>query len=245
MEGGGAEADGDGAAVSMLVIATPCYGGTVWQPFTASALETAHELSARKISHGWLWAPGDSLVQRARNNLVAEFLALPRASHLLFIDADIEWKALDVVRLLGHDRDIIGGVYPKKILPTALAMNPLLDDLGRSQRDPKTGAVRVADLATGFMMIKRRVFERMIEAMPHIRYNAFPSDNISDGARSHLAAYFDCSIRDGAYYSEDYEFCRRWQEIGGEVWCDPAIELVHHGAHAYRLAPDSLIRAAT
>jgi hypothetical protein len=56
----------------------------------------------------------DSLVSRARNNLVARAMADKQLTHILFIDADITWEPTSILKLLIADKPIVGGVYPLK-----------------------------------------------------------------------------------------------------------------------------------
>jgi hypothetical protein len=225
-----------------LVIATPTYGG-IAAGYVGSLLATQDLLRREGVPVGVMFVSGDSLVQRGRNKLVAEFMTGP-ASHLLFIDADIEWKPQDVLRLIGHGRDMICGAYPKKQFPPVFALLPRLDAEGRSRRDPRTGAVEIEAAATGFLMIRRQVFARMMQAYPELRYQAYRSDGISEAAREFTYSLFECITTAGAYYSEDYGFCLRWRHIGGDVWVDPAIELVHHGMHGYRCDPRTMFSDA-
>jgi hypothetical protein len=66
----------------------------------------------------------DSLVSRARNNLVAKAMNDPEMTHILFIDSDITWDTIDIFKLILANKPLIGGVYPiknyfwKKIIPT-------------------------------------------------------------------------------------------------------------------------------
>jgi len=244
MTASGPAAATTGAAVGQLLFGIPCYGGAVTQPFLASLLETQKLLLERGIPHGFVFAPGDSLVQRSRNKIVAAFMASPRATHLMFIDSDIEWQAEDVIRLLAHDRDVICGAYVKKQYPLTFALNAVYRDDGMCERDPATGAVRVRDVATGFLMLKRSVFARMMQAYPQLKYRAYETDGVAPEARDFTYSLFDCITTPEGFYSEDYGFCRRWSEIGGECWVDPAIALKHHGMHAYHADPSLMFVAA-
>lgn len=60
--------------------------------------------------------PGDSLVTRARNTLVALFLGSPEYTHLLFIDTDIHFSSDTVFRLLeaSKTKPIVAAPYPMK-----------------------------------------------------------------------------------------------------------------------------------
>ena len=84
--------------------------------------------------------------------------------------------------------------------------------------------MKVDYAGTGFMLIKREVFEKIEEATPHLAHEEI------DGPTH---AFFDTSIEEGVYLSEDYFFCKRWSEIGGDIWMDPTVKLKHHGTCAY------------
>ncbi len=92
------------------------------------------------------------------------------------------------------------------------------------------GAVPILDAPTGFLLIQRHVFIDVILAHPETQY-------LSDTNGRHgepMFALFDCAIVDGRYLSEDYLFSRRWQNMGGTVWCYLPAVLGHVGTHTYR-----------
>ncbi|HEX2887685.1 hypothetical protein [Vineibacter terrae] len=223
--------------VSGLMLATPCYGGVVTSAYLLSMVRTCAALTAHGIRHELVTAAGDSLVARARNTLVAVFMASGH-SHLMFIDADIEWPAEAVVALLGADKDVICGAYPKKVMPRAYAVNFLDGPRAAS------GPIEIKEAAAGFLMIRRGALERMMQAYPQTRYGG--SEGLSPQQRQLTYALFDCLLDDAdgerLYLSEDYGFCRRWRAIGGQVWLDPRIELRHHGATAFAGSTAELLR---
>lgn len=217
-----------------LMLATPCYGGVVTNAYFLSMMRTSAVLMSKGVTHEVVTVPGDSLVTRARNSLLAVFMASPH-SHLLFIDADVEWQPDSVLRLLAADKDMICGAYPKKVQPPTYAVNLKHDGDGRVRQCPSSGAVEILDAAAGFLMIRRPAIERMIAAYPQTRYVASQGLTVEQSAFTH--ALFDCVLEtvDGVprYLSEDFGFCQRWRAIGGEIWLDPTIKLNHHGAMAY------------
>jgi len=87
------------------------------------------------------------------------------------------------------------------------------------------------------MLIKRSVIERMTEAYPELQYNN--DINVDKELDKHTFALFDTIIEKSSkrYLSEDYTFCRRWQELGGQVWLDPNISLNHYGTIPFRGNP--------
>ena len=216
---------------SGLAFGLPCYGGLVHAPTMLALREAEAMLNCLGIATAVITITNESLVQRARNGIVAHFLDTP-CDRLLFVDADIGFTGRDVLRLLAHDRDLIGGLYRKKSLDRIdFAVNWLPNRDNQVPRDTETGAMRCARIATGFMMVKRRVFEDMARSFPQTRYALSPDDGAPGGWREKLHAWFECWIdpATGAYLSEDYAFCDRWRAMGGEVWCDPGLILRHHG----------------
>jgi hypothetical protein len=84
------------------------------------------------------------------------------------------------------------------------------------------------------MLIKRTVFEQMIEA------GATPyGDDIglSEVENNNQYDFFNCTIdSNGRYLTEDWSFCRKWRQIGGVIWADTTVALAHVGY--YRFQPD-------
>lgn len=226
--------------VGNVWIGTPTYGGELTTRYFWSLLQTFRRASDIGLDLQVVTIEHESLVPRARNGIAARFLADPKASHLVFIDADIEWRADDFVRLLAHDVDVVCGIYPKKTLPIEFALHPLTDRNGEAERDPETGRVEIDKAATGFLCIKRHVLQRMIDAGA--------VDKIEKAAgvpEDELAWYYDffpVGVRDGVYLSEDYGFSWVWRRLGGRIWADPAIVLGHVGKYVYAGDPAQLWR---
>ncbi len=170
-------------------------------------------------------------MQRARNRMVAQFMATDRASHLLFIDADIAWEPEAVLGLLAHDQDVVCGVYPRKRYPLDYPFAAVPGATGPAARDAGSGLVEIAFGPAGFLCIKRAAFERLALAFPERHYRA--EEPMAEAQRRWLFNFFAVEIVDGALLSEDYGFCRLWRGIGGRIWMDPAIRLVHFGQHGF------------
>src|SRR6056300_103546 len=97
-----------------LCILTPCFGDICHTGYVSSLLETVKTLNSLKIAHTIEFCRNDSLVTRARNNLIARAMNDTDITHFMFIDNDIQWGAAEIIKLLCHDKNIIGGVYPIK-----------------------------------------------------------------------------------------------------------------------------------
>lgn len=236
-----------GAEVSGLMVGLPAYGGVFYDAVLLGLLDLQREMDRRGIPFATVVIRNESLIQRARNRVVAEFLAMPSFSHLLFIDADVGFTSDAVLRLLAHEKPLIGGLYRRKMLDRVdFAWNRLPAD--QEKRNPVTGAISCAAVATGFMMIKREVFTRIIDASmlppeegkpPRSPLRYLPGDDGGEGGwRNHTFALFDCWIDEtGNYLSEDYAFCRRWRDLGGDVWADPGLLLSHNGTATFEADP--------
>jgi hypothetical protein len=237
-----------------LFIATPMYGGMAHGLYIKSSLDLQMVLAQYGIQTKFSFLFNESLITRARNYLVDEFLR-SECTHLLFIDSDIHYNPQDVIALLALDKDIIGGPYPKK----SINWNNIADGARKHPNiDPReleklageyvfnvvkgteqfsvSEPLEVMEIGTGFMLIKREVFPKMEAAYPELRYKP---DHVGqahfDGSR-YIHAYFDTIIDHGVsdrYLSEDYMFCQNWRKIGGKVWLCPWMKTQHIGTYAF------------
>jgi hypothetical protein len=193
-----------------LVISIPCYGGQIFVDAMNSLLRTTMDLTQRRIVMSVSVLAGDSLIQRARNSAVAQFLQTD-ASHLLFIDADMTWRPEDVVRLIQAQRDIVCGGYVRKTEAADFTFGADIDARGAGYME--RGLLRVRHAATGFMMIGRNVFTQMQVQLPR-----YTEAHLVDKSGERLPVYpwFECEVVNGAFWSEDFAFCNRWRAMGGD-----------------------------
>lgn len=237
------------------MIATPCYGGLVHEPYLRGMTSLAGTAGGIGMQVNMATVVNESLVTRARNELV-KYLTMTDCTHLFFIDADIAFTPDQVFRVLLHDKDVVVGAYPlKKVrwdqIDTSTAKNSI--DVQRMATDyvinikfaneeqERTGQVpivdgliEVHDAGTGFMCIKRHVIEKMIDEYTESHYQKEPKHVIHEGDDGKRWALFDTMIdEDNRYLSEDYTFCRRWQRMGGKIWLDPQVTLSHIGTHTF------------
>jgi hypothetical protein len=243
-----------------VFVATPMYGGMAHGLYIKSSLDLQTTMSKYGIETKFSFLFNESLITRARNYLVDEFLRTD-FTHLLFIDSDIHYAPQDVIALLALDKDVVGGPYPKKsinwknIADTA-RKHPNLDPkeleklvgeyvfnvVKGTKQFTVTDPLEVMEIGTGFMMVKREVFDKMKEAYPTIQYKP---DHVGqanfDGSR-YIHAYFDTvidtkdSIVGGGserYLSEDYMFCQMWRKIGGEIYLCPWMKTQHIGTYPF------------
>ena len=203
---------------------TPCYGGQITEVCFNSYLQWSIIATKNNIDFQIDTLSNESNVNRARNTCASKFLS-GDATHLMFVDADIKFNPTDVVKLLTHDKDIVGGIYPQKTLPPKMVVNTI--DNGKREGN----LIEVGTIGTGFMLIKRTVFEKLIEE------GATPYNDQMELINNNQYDFFQCTIDSrGRYLTEDWSFCRRWRQVGGEVWADLDIALEHVGY--FRFQPD-------
>jgi hypothetical protein len=234
-----------------LVIGTPCYGGQVTSVYATSLMRFQLACTQRgNIDLSVNLLSGDALITRARQNILAHFLENSLATHLLFVDADIAFDPAQVFRLLDFGGEVVAGVYPTKKLDWnkigALAkagvnrlesssLSYVLEFEDPAKIAQRNGFARVRYAGTGFMMVKREALVKMIEGYPDLRYER--EHQAEDPLRNSRwrSALFNCFIdkETGIYLSEDYSFCRRWTDLGGEIWVDLESRLDHIGTMTF------------
>jgi hypothetical protein len=207
----------------------PCYGGQVNEGTFISMLKYMATAQRYGLNFTIDTMVNESLVTRARNSLVAKMLHFePKSTHLMFVDADIGFEPEEIFKLVLADKEVVGGLYPKKSLPISYVVN-------RVPNAAKEGnLVEVSNLGTGFLLIRRSVLENMISRYPELHYvDAIGLDPKFD---PYKYALFDTMISPSTkeYMSEDYTFCYRWREMGGKIWADLSITLNHMGFYTFR-----------
>ena len=209
-------------------ICMPCYGGQLTESTFMSYIKWSN--TARQLGLDWTveTMTNESLISRARNTLVSKFLFTKESTHLMFVDADIGWEPWHLLVMLDAQKDVIGGLYPMKSLPIKWCVNGIP---GQPEPAPEDNLIEVSKTGTGFMLIKRDVFEKL-DAHPATK--PFKNDIGLDPALDpYMKTYFDTAVREGRYYSEDWTFCENWRDIGGQVWVDKRVLLRHTGTYTF------------
>ena len=231
-----------------IMIATPMYGGLCTASYVSGLLSTIASMQSRGIQVYWSQMTNESLITRGRNELVRLFLE-SECDHLMFIDADIGFKGSDVATLIDADRDIACGIYPKKEINWQsigeaakqgredlheFAGDFVLNMATDEARTDEQGMIEVRHGGTGFMLIKREVFEKLSDKVKSYRRS---SAKLEDGNFKDpiTLEYFYTGIdHTGALLSEDYAFCELWRANGGKVHACPFLQLTHTGTYTYQ-----------
>lgn len=229
-----------------LMIATPMYGGMCTGHYVAGLLGTINKMKQVGVPVYWAQMMNESLITRARNELARLFLE-KGMDYLMFVDADISFDGQAVATLMAADRDIICGIYPKKevdwkqVGKAAKMGKDNLQDyggafvfnmVGQVQESDSDGVIEVRHGGTGFMLIKRKVFEDLMPHVPTYRVSTHKVDGEYIKPLTH--EFFATSIDEtGALLSEDYHFCDLWRKHGGKIYANPFIKLEHVGTYVY------------
>ncbi len=246
-----------------LYILTPCYGGLCHVNYILKVMETKEVLQGMGIKVAIQFIRNESLITRGRNNLVAKAMHDPEMTHILFIDSDITWDPIHVIKLIISEKELVGGIYPIKkyhwdrlsqesisailerkkvsynagLSDTQMIYHNLLHynfNYLQNQNRIENNLMEIYTLATGFMMIQRSCIEKMAAAHPQCKYT--DDCGFLQGEEENKYAYslFDCAIINDHYYSEDWLFCHRWRLIGGQIFVDITIDLWHTGQEDYQ-----------
>ena len=233
--------------MSNIFIGIPMYGGVCTGENAIGHINATKLFLNKGIGYNWQFLYNESLITRARNGLVKMFYET-NCTHLLFIDADISYRAEDILSMIDADKDIICGVYPKKRIAwekinDALAKGVTGEDLKHytgdlvinklnyvdTPIDNKSEPVEIFNGGTGFMLIKRSVFDLLKPHCPTYTNDMLP------GQQEVVTEYFATSIEpeSNRLLSEDYHFCRLARLNGIKVWAAPWVELGHIGSYKF------------
>lgn len=244
-----------------LFIASPMYGAQCAGSYTKASTDLAMMCAANGIDVKFYYLFNESLVQRARNYCVDEFLR-SECSHMVFIDSDIGFNAKDVLSMLAvnisdpENYNIVTGPYPKKTIAWEKVIRAAKE--GRADEDPfelenytadyvlnPVGGMKqfnvgepmeVAEAGTGFMLIPRDTLMKWQKAYPEMSYKPDHVRTENFDGKTEITAFFDCIIDPASkrYLSEDYFFCRKSREIGLRIWTCPWMQLQHIGAYVFK-----------
>ena len=239
-----------------LHIATPCYGGMCTADYAMSLVRFVRLANMLGMEVSIETLSNESLIPRARNILAHNFLNNPEVTHLMFVDADIAFGEMDILKLILRKKEIVGAAYPTKKINWENMYQKRdtvasIEEFKQSSVDYvvnipqytversvimkgniplEEGLLEVTGLGTGFMLIERKVFDDMKKYYANDWF-------LYEGKQMYL--FFDTAIEEDTrvYLSEDYFFIRRWRKMGNFAWIDPTIGLTHSGYYTFDGGP--------
>ena len=229
-----------------VYIATPMYGGSCKSNYVASLYDLVLKLQAQGHVIQYDILTNESLITRARNSIVHNFLKTD-FEKLLFIDADQGFNSDDIIKMLETDVDIIAAISPMKDINWDLVAKAnaagVPDHIPLSSYfavnpDPSVKAfeisqpLEVINIGTGLMSISRRVFE--VLAPTRDAYGAhLKGAVISKDPENMVLEFFKTEIDDGVLLSEDYYLCKEWRKLGNKVYAAPWVRITHSGDYTF------------
>lgn len=236
----------------VVFLATPMYGGMCTGTYTAALMQTPLAFSKAGVQLYYTYMMNESLITRARNSLAYDFLA-SNATHLMFVDADIGFNPNDIISMVQRDVDIICGLYPKKeihwqrvadAVGRGVPANELKDHTGtfvvnlvnnERQEVKLNELMEIQNGGTGFMMIKREVFEALADKVPEYNNDMYLAVDTERKPKI-IKEYFATSIDPDAnnrLLSEDYHFCKLARQHGFKIHAAPWVQLSHTGTYIF------------
>ena len=226
-----------------LVVGTPCYGGMMCTEYTQSLLDLKEACLTNNIKLTCIFLGNESLIQRGRNTIAHHFMKMQDATHLMFIDADQKFLANDIALMIKADKGIIGGPVPmkgidwEKVRQGAVLNHQNLSSLSgifninklkNHEMIASNLPFQVKHIGTGFMLIRRDVFEKI---KPHVGWYS-NTGNTTD-VNDKIYDYFKVQNVNNELLSEDYNFCHMYREHGGTIWAAPWCVLGHFGSYLF------------
>jgi hypothetical protein len=219
-----------------LFIATPAFGHQVTTNYANSLLKfvsTSHPRLA--VSSAVHMQSGMALVTQARNNCVAYFLNSD-CTHFLFIDADIGFEPEAIFRLIEKDVPLALTPYPVKGYGKDHQLQFIVHFPDKNNvKIDKDGFAEIVAGPTGFMMIKREVFEKLAEKYPERKTvnKQLVGNKVETMEKGWYTFFETAQDPENGYLGEDIAFCRLWTNIGGKIYADTQTPLTHFGSHAF------------
>lgn len=226
-----------------VTLFVPSYGGSISTTTFTSVLKLT-ELCRRKGINLGVSTHGIPDVVETRNiALTLWYDTVPQSSHLLMIDSDMGFEPELILDMLMFDHPVVGALYPKKVYPIQWVANRLNDTEMAPQ---KSGFMQVGGVGTGIFLIKREVVTKMLEKYPALsdeRISQYVAANFfkANQATRVIRAFDKLDVKDGIL-SEDLSFCRRWTDMGGEVWASIDHIITHVGPHEFRMGYSTYVQ---
>jgi hypothetical protein len=188
-------------------------------PATLAAIEASVPvLDARGIGHQMISKYHCPYISHAMAGMLRQAMDTD-ADAFVFIDSDVSWEAGDLADLVECAGDVVAGTYRFKKPEVEYMGTWFCHPDGRPQVRPADGAIRAEWVPSGFLKVTRKAVRQFMKAYPDLLYGEpeHPSvDLFNHGAHKWL------------WWGQDYAFCRRWRECGGEVWLVPDLSISHH-----------------
>lgn len=175
-------------------------------------------IEAAGYEHGLAQLVDNPYISAARATMLRTALDA-KADFIVFIDYDLSWQPRDLLTLLDTEGDVVAGTYRCKVDDEQYMGTIETDAAHRPIVRASDGAIAACLAPAGFMKITKECVDKFMTAYPDLCY----------GPQYHLAVdLFNHGVYKKLWWGEDYSFCRRWREKGGEIWLVPNLTINHH-----------------
>jgi glycosyltransferase involved in cell wall biosynthesis len=169
-------------------------------------------------AEGYLVEVGNPYISGARATMLKKGLKA-QGDIFIFLDDDLSWEPEALLRLIQTPGEVVGGTYRTKEDEPNYMGRILQDKSGRPTSIREDGCFECACLPAGFLKVTKEAVADFMRGYPDLCYGP-PYDYAVD--------FMQHGAHKGMWWGEDYAFCRRWRDIGGQVWLIPDIEVQHH-----------------
>lgn len=203
-----------------VMIGTPSHDGKLDANYVFSLTQTILLAQAHDVEIYPMFVCYDSLVQRARNDLIFYAKQLD-ANDLIFIDADESWNPYDFFKLLSHDVDVVGGTARKKTDVEQYVVK-IFSDIGLKRSE--NNLIKVQGIGTGFTRLTKKAYNDLWSI----------SEEYKEDSGKISKMIFNVEIENGNLISEDISMCKKLTDLGYNIWFDPSITCDHIGIKNYQ-----------
>lgn len=211
-----------------VFIAVPAYGCQINERTGLSLFRLGLRLGSFGVQSGIAMLSFPDIVETRNAYISMWYYNYPTYTHLLFVDADMGFPPELVTDMLVFDKELVGCFYRRKCDKT--------DWVGLTIDGPQImshGFLPVSAIGMGVTLISRSCIDKMIEAYPQLVHDvpedAPPLEMFSGQQLKKVFRCFDKFPMGYANLAEDYSFCKRWRDIGGEIWANIAHPIDHAG----------------
>ena len=222
-----------------VYIATPCYD--MMRIETCVSLIDTFSALGRSGVECKFKSVKTSLVTHGRNLLTCGFLD-SGFDYMLFVDADVEFKPEAVARMLVPKKDIICTPYRVKEEKVKYAVK--FKDSNDIRIEP-FDLVEIEEGPAGLMMIKRVVFERLMDKHPELKINFDEPTRkkmnkeigaMEDAIARYMYNFWDTTFNldTGEWKGEDLSFCELAREHRFRIYANLDSGTTHHGSYGWK-----------
>lgn len=199
-----------------ILIATPALDGRLDVWYTNSLVNSIRVAQANNIFLHPVFMSYDALIQRARNDL---FRVAVEGNYdgMIWIDSDMEWDPMWIIKMIEAKEDVLGGTARKKTDEAEIYVAKTKDISVH-----ENGFVKCEGLGTGFVKLSNKAFMALWEVSP----------KYTNGDRE-CRMVCDVQIVDGELYSEDTMLFKKLNELGFDCWLDPKMTCNHIGTKKF------------